>query len=295
MKMIKKKGFKGKIVSIEHIHDLEREMAGHRQDRSLDDDLYNAYLDRFAFDRSDDAFNAQSVIIVTAPQPQLQVTFQWRGHSYPCIIPPTYDCATDHQMAKSLESILRSGGYHLEKKRLPQKILAVRSGIAKYGKNNITYVRGLGSFHRLVVFVSDLPCTVDSWGERQLLDDCRECDFCRKACPTGAISSERFLLYGERCITFHNELSGNFPAWLNPSWHNSLVGCMICQKVCPVNKNFRQWVVDGPVFSEGETACLLEGISEEKIPGDLAKKIKQLDMMEYLDVLGRNLQALTGI
>ena len=128
-----------------------------------------------------------------------------------------------------------------------------------------------------------------------MLEDCRECDFCRKACPTGAIGSDRFLLHAERCITFYNEQPAEFPAWLNPAWHNCLVGCMICQKVCPVNKTFRRWVVDGPVFSEAETACLAEGLSEKKIPDPLARKIEQLGLTDYLQVLGRNFRALTGI
>ncbi len=124
-------GYKGKIVSIECIHDLEIEMAGHHKDGSLDDNLYAAYLDRFAFSRANDAFNAQSVIIATASQPQLQVTFQWQGNRYPCILPPTYDCATDQQIADALNSILKPEGYQFEKRRLPQKILAVRSGLAQ--------------------------------------------------------------------------------------------------------------------------------------------------------------------
>ena len=285
-------GYKGKIVSIERIHDLEIEMAGHRKDGSLNDNLYDAYLDRFAFSRADSAFSAQSVIIATASQPQLQVTFQWQGNSYPCILPPTYDCATDQQIAEALDSILKPEGYQFEKRRLPQKILAVRSGLAQYGKNNITYVSGLGSFHRLVAFITDLPFAQDGWQEHQMMEDCRNCDACLKACPTGAISSDRFLLYGERCLTFHNEIQGEFSAWLNPSWHHCLVGCMICQKVCPVNKNFRGWIAEGPVFSEDETALILKSPPENELPRDTVQKLDKLYMLEYLNVLGRNLQVL---
>ena len=293
--MLKIEGFEAEIVSIEHIHDLEREMADLHQEGSLDDGLYNAYLDRFEFSRSEDAFKAQSMIITTAPQPQLRVIFQWQGQSYPCILPPTYDCDTDGRIAEFLEDFLKPEGYLLKKVRLPEKLAAVRCGMARYGKNNITYVPGFGSFHRLAVFVSDLPNTHDSWGGKQMLDDCRECDLCRKACPTGAIDSERFLLHAERCITFKNEQPGNFPSWLKASWHNCLVGCMICQKVCPVNKEFRRWIVDGPVFSEGETASLLKGFSGGNIPDGLTQKIEKLDMTEYAGVLGRNLRVLAGI
>ena len=285
-------GYKGKFVSIERIHDLESELARHRIDGSLDDNLYDLYLDRFAFNRANDAFKAHSVIIATAPQPRLQMTFQWQGSSYPCILPPTYDCATDHLIADVLASILKPEGYHQEKIRLPQKVLAVRSGLARYGKNNITYVPGLGSFHRPVAFISDLHCPQDGWQEYQIMDDCRDCDACRRACPTGAISPKRFLLYAERCITFHNELPGEFPGWLNPSWHHCLVGCMICQKACPANRDIRKWITEGAVFSEEETARILSSTQENELPRDTVKKLDQLDMLEYLNVLGRNLQVL---
>ena len=125
-----------------------------------------------------------------------------------------------------------------------------------------------------------------------MMEDCRNCDVCRKACPTGAINSDRFLLYGERCLTFHNEQQGEFAAWLNSSWHHCLVGCMICQKVCPANKGFRKWITEGPEFSEEETASILRSAQENDLPRNTFKKLDKLYMLEYLNVLGRNLEVL---
>ena len=77
---------------------------------------------------------------------------------------------------------------------MPWKLLAVRSGLAQYGKNNITFIQGLGSFYRLVAFISDLPCAEDNWGEFKSLDDCRNCDACTKACPSGAIGPDALTM-----------------------------------------------------------------------------------------------------
>ncbi|MGB5750487.1 MAG: 4Fe-4S double cluster binding domain-containing protein [Desulfobacterales bacterium] len=143
-----------------------------------------------------------------------------------------------------------------------------------------------------MAFVSDFPSAEDSWGEPQILSDCRKCDTCTKACPSGAIGSDRFLLHAERCITFHNERQVEFPAWLKPSWHNCLVGCMVCQKVCPANKDFRKEVVEGPVFSETETAAILLCNSRDLFPPGAVQKLEGLDMIEYANVLGRNLDVL---
>ena len=195
-------------------------------------------------------------------------------------------------MTDRLKAILEPQGYQLQKVRLPDKLLAVRSGLAQYGKNNITYVKGMGSFQRPVVFISDYPCEEDSWGKATVLEHCENCSACMKACPTNAIVSDRFQLYAERCLTFHNERSEAFPQWLSPSWHNCLVGCMICQKVCPANKDVVKWIEAGATFDNEETDLILNGVSKERLPPETLEKLKGLDIMSYYDVLGRNLKAL---
>jgi epoxyqueuosine reductase len=37
------------------------------------------------------------------------------------------------------------------------KRLAVRSGLARYGRNNVTYVEGMGSFLELSASLTDMP------------------------------------------------------------------------------------------------------------------------------------------
>lgn len=76
--------------------------------------------------------------------------------------------------------------------------------------------------------------------ERQAAEidsDCANCSVCLKNCPTGAISVNRFLIHGEKCMTYLNEYAPNydFPEWVKPEWHNSLIGCMSCQLKCPKN------------------------------------------------------------
>ncbi|MCK5093868.1 MAG: hypothetical protein KAR18_04015 [Spirochaetes bacterium] len=56
-------------------------------------------------------------------------------------------------------------------------------------------------------------------------------------CPTGAIDSNRLLIYGERCLTYFNERPGVFPDWIEHSWHKCLVGCLECQRVCQTTSN----------------------------------------------------------
>jgi epoxyqueuosine reductase len=92
-------------------------------------------------------------------------------------------------------------------------------------------------------------------------------------------------------MVFHNERKGDipFPVWIDPSWHNCLVGCMRCQRVCPQNKQFLHWVEEREEFSQEETALLLEGTPSERLPAEAKRKLEHLDLLEDADILPRNL------
>ena len=181
------------------------------------------------------------------------------------------------QRIKSLlQNILVFNDYWLHEVTLPEKLLATRSGLAKYGKNNITYVEGMGSFVALRVFVSDMPPGRSEWSEPQVMKACNRCKACLNECPTGAIVADRFLVHAERCLTFFNEGSEEFPGWINRSWHNSLVGCMKCQLVCPVNKLFFNWVEDGEDFDETETRLILDKVGAERLPRETVHKLNRM-------------------
>jgi epoxyqueuosine reductase len=314
------RGYKGRIVSIQHLGDLQEEIEGRYRQGLFDEEFYQESFTWLTFSLPDSLPEARSLIVVAIPQPQTRVTFTWNGKTLPLIIPPTYVAyrETNKQVEDLLAGILGPEGYRVTRAALPVKLLAVRSGLGVYGKNNICYVPGMGSFHQLVGFYSDLPCQEDNWQELQMMESCQNCSACLRNCPTGAIpsatpstarlsspksslraglrtgTSERFLLRAERCITFHNERPGDFPfpAWLDPSWHNCLVGCLHCQRICPQNKDFLEWVEEGAEFSQDETALILEGVPEDQLPAATVRKLKQLDLIEYLDGLPRNLSVL---
>jgi epoxyqueuosine reductase len=211
-------------------------------------------------------------------------------------VPPTYLHweEKDKRVQQALLELLEPEGYRVAPAVLPKKSLAACSGLAVYGKNNITYVKGLGSYHRLAAFASDLPCEGDYWGAPQMLERCRNCQACRRACPAQAIEADRFLLRAERCLTFLNEKPGTvpFPAWLSEASHNCLVGCMRCQAGCPENLGVRDWIEEGGEFTKEETGLLLAGVPPAGLPASLAEKLERWDLLELYDLLPRNLNAL---
>ncbi|MCJ7459381.1 MAG: 4Fe-4S dicluster domain-containing protein [candidate division Zixibacteria bacterium] len=286
------RGYKCSIVSVERLDDLKQEIESRKSQGLLDQRLYREYFTSFSYHPPESLTGARSLIVVAAPQPQIQVVFNWNGKPQPLIIPPTYLHYSDGMVRDLLADVLESKGYEIASVLLPVKLLSARSGLSFYGKNNICYVPGMGSFHRLMAFYSDLSCLEDIWHESVMLEDCENCLACLNACPTGAITSDRFLIKAERCLSFLNENSGDFPEWLNPSWHNCLVGCLHCQSVCPKNRDFVDWIEPGAEFSEEETGLLLNGAPLEKLPAVTVKKLEHLDMIGYHDVLPRNLRVL---
>jgi epoxyqueuosine reductase len=221
------------------------------------------------------------------------VEFIHQGKRYHTIIPPTYIFSGIRKTCKDiLSNILGKKGYHVERAILPMKLLAVRSGLGKYGKNNICYVDGMGSYTRLEAFYTDYPFPNDSWQEKKLMKACASCSICQRACPTQCIPQDRILIHADHCLTHFNENIGKFPAFIPPQAHHALVGCIQCQIVCPQNKKYFDYYQNTIVFSEEETACMLLETPQENIPQTLSKKLKNLDMYEYYPELPRNLMAL---
>ncbi|MDH5483148.1 MAG: FeS-binding protein [Candidatus Bathyarchaeota archaeon] len=287
------RGFQGRIVSARRLHDLQEAIEGFHRKGLVDEEFYQERLAWFDFRIPDSLPKAKSIIVVAVPRPQSQAVFKWNGESQTLILPPTYVAYDDtRKMVEDIvEEILEPKGHRIARTKLPLKLLAVRSGLGTYGRNNICYVVGMGSFLQLVAVYSDMPCHKDSWRKVQMMKRCQNCHACRLKCPTGAIASDRFLLCAERCIVFHNEKPGDipFPTWIDPSWHNCLVGCLHCQKICPENKDFLQWIEGREQFSEKETALLLCGVALDQLSAQTVRKLKKLDLIEYQASLSRNL------
>jgi epoxyqueuosine reductase len=288
--------FKSSIVSIQHLPDLQRDLENLLEQGILSRDFYDEIISRynlyFNFEPPTDFPMAKSIIITAALQPKVSVKFQLSNKTYSVIIPPNYSYDTDKEASNIISRDLEKYGYKVYTAKLPVKLLAVHSGLASYGRNNIAYISGWGSFFRLKAFFSDIPGIEDNWREVRMMECCNKCEACMNKCPTGAIRQDRFLISAEKCLTFFNEKSDNFPGWINPAWHHCLIGCMRCQDVCPVNKDYTKYIVPGGEFSEEETLKILKGISKDKLPLETIEKLKKLCLLDEYNLLQRNLEVL---
>lgn len=287
------RGCQGRILSVQRLCDLQEEIEGRYRQSLFDEEFYQERLAWFDFGIPDSLPEAKSLIVVAVPCSQSQAVFTWNGKSRELTLPPTYvGYEETRKMVEDLiAGIIGPKGYSITRTKLPLKLLAVKSGLGSYGRNNICYVPGMGSYLQLVAVFSDLLCDKDSWQDVQMMRRCQNCFACSLKCPTGAIPQDRFLLRAERCIVFHNEKPGNipFPEWIDHSWHNCLVGCLHCQRICPENKDFMQRIDRREEFYEEETALLLQGVALDQLPAATVRKLRKLDLIEYLDGLPRNL------
>ncbi|UCG00645.1 MAG: FeS-binding protein [Candidatus Heimdallarchaeota archaeon] len=293
---LEKKGCQGRIVSIRHLKELRHEINGLHRQKLLNENLYRE-REFSSFDYEHTVFpEATSIIIVAYPDPPYNVTFNWYDKDISVRVPPTYllGQSNDKRIKTFLLQSLKPLGYRVAKANIPLKLLAVRSGLARYGKNNIGYIRGMGSFCRLVAFFSDYVCERDEWFEPRKLERCENCTICFQKCPTNAITEKRFLIHAERCLTYLNEQPGHvqFPNWVSHAAHNCLVGCLRCQMKCPENRKIKNWIKQGPKFSFKETGLLLARTPIEHLPVSTVDKLKNFGIDYLIDLIPRNLQTL---
>ncbi|BBB90880.1 MAG TPA: FeS-binding protein [Methylomusa anaerophila] len=286
-------GCQARIVPIHHLQNLRREMAELLQSGLVNNKLWG-YLNGFQYDYSPVLSNPQSIIVAAVPQPITKLHIMWRGTKQTILVPPTYVYTTaDNLVLNIMERELKKENFSLVRAKLPLKLLAVRSGLSYYGRNNISYIRGMGSFYRLIALVTDMPVSSGTWQNVQRMPECEDCQVCLNSCPARCIDLNRNIIHAEKCLTYINESPGPFPLWVDSNWHNSLVGCIKCQLACPQNKHVSQTNEFADILSERELDLILSASDYDGLPETTRYTLQKLNLTDYeLTIIQRNLRAL---
>jgi epoxyqueuosine reductase len=292
--------YRYRTVSVGHLEEMQEDIDKLRREGKLsNNEVYRSYIDSKKFEIPKTLPNTKSIIILAIFSKPALVNFHLDGKKHDVIIPPNYynDGTTFEDFEKLiLNEIIKEPGYKVEfTNKLHVKLLTVRSGLGKYGRNNICYVDSWGSMVNLFAYFTDYQFEEDNWTEIKMLDQCETCAFCIKNCPTKAIplpSDKNFVINAGKCISVYNEIQGVIPDWVPFDAHNALIGCMRCQEHCPANLEVIKLKERFEDITSDETEMLLDGNYGDKLTESLSKKLKMFtppNAERVLSVLKRNL------
>lgn len=164
------------------------------------------------------------------------VSIYARGDDYRILIKEKLNELCDRITNKYGEFNFRT---YVDTSHFSEKTFAVKAGIGFIGRNSLVIIPKFdlnesvykGSFHFLGIIVTDLPLEPDKPAE----GTCGKCRRCIDACPTGAILEDS-TIDALKCISYHTTSNrGEIPEDITDRMDNMVLGCDICQLVCPYN------------------------------------------------------------
>lgn len=118
---------------------------------------------------------------------------------------------------------------------IQDKVWAQRAGLGWIAKNSNLITRNYGSW----VFLGEILTNLSLTPDQPHTAHCGSCTRCLDACPTQAIT-QPFIVDTNLCIAYHTIENRNpdLPQNIKDNLQGWVVGCDICQDVCPWNQRF---------------------------------------------------------
>lgn len=147
------------------------------------------------------------------------------------------------------------------------KVWAVNSGLGWMGKNTNVINKNIGSWF----VIGNLFTNVEFNNYSKPQEDfCGSCNKCVSACPTDALF-DNYQIDGSKCISYLTiENKNEIPIEFKGKLENWILGCDICQEVCPWNNKFSQLSKEVN-FLNGENV----EFTESEIVGLSSKEFKE--------------------
>ena len=282
-------GIHATIVPFSRLTDLRTDIDNFAATQELNG-FQKFIVEHYEYAPQEPKFEPQAVIVTATPHPSFgDAVFELGGKNYTVYYTAG---AGGNKPVDYATKVVTDAGYSLERTGFwfANKRFAVQAGLCEYGRDNIAYLPGYGSYIALDAFYTDMPADEDSWRSVVTSDACTDCHICEAVCPTSAIVHGRFLIDCTRCICNLNESPEPFPDFMPKDAHHAIVGCLRCQYVCPMNEQANANTYPTVHFTEAETARLMQGAPYEDLEASLSERYMFAEM-NFAGDLPRNLQA----
>ncbi len=135
-----------------------------------------------------------------------------------------------------LKKALEAVGVRAERAAVPVKSLLVAWGLATCLDSDMLYMPGIGTRFVIQALMVALPEKELTFTPKQAsFQACIHCKRCQRACPGGAISPRGYDW--RRCLRAYED-GPQMPDWVMERM-TCLLGCEVCQDVCPLNHFIR--------------------------------------------------------
>lgn len=113
-----------------------------------------------------------------------------------------------------------------------ERSLALKAGLGFIGKNSCLIIPQKGSWYFLGGVLFDIEFSEESQVAK---NECGACTKCIDACPAGAIVAP-YVIDANKCLSYLTiEHKGDIKDILPAEKHKNIMGCDVCQAVCPLN------------------------------------------------------------
>lgn len=167
-----------------------------------------------------------------------------------------------------------------------ERSYAASAGLGWIGKNTMLINKEIGSYF----FIGIILCNLELEQDAAPPDHCGSCQLCMESCPTEALNA--YELDARRCISYLTiEHRGEIQPELSEKMGQHLVGCDICQEVCPWNRS---------IPTTGQAAFRprdglfhprlnsLENMDEEKFQKSAIKRVKCSGLQRNINIVRNN-------
>ena len=129
------------------------------------------------------------------------------------------------------EQALRSGCFAKANVPYPAKEAAIRAYMGIIGHHSLLITPRYGSRVVIILVATGIEITIDH--QPSQMQSCLKCGQCAKSCPSGAIDANG-LTHPERCLRNFTMEGVIIPEETRSKIGMRLIGCDICQRVCPM-------------------------------------------------------------